>query len=304
MATKKQKTGAAVAAVVGVGALGLGAVALMRSNNSTNKEADSMFSGMLDGGATGRYSDSTGVPSNGGSSNSGGSNIGETIGNVLSEVLQTTPQTQPTPIIINPPSDNGYEDIIPLINAVDNPSDEDSDIKQVAQGVRHGESVVIPNSAGNAYEAFYSALVQEDRAFESGGGVYIPSSIGSSAKTSGSTAVEYSPFDFAPTSKQADVSSYNQGKTGGTANTPSKAEREYTSNKVYDSGAKRNDSAGARALADSITSGKSSPSSGKSSNAVNSFDSFVSNTVKGVSSAYQSAASAVGSFFSGLFGGK
>lgn len=299
MATKKQKTGAAVAAVIGVGALGLGAVALMRSNNSTNKEADSMFSGMLGGGATGGYSDTTGIPSNGGSStsNGGGSNIGETIGGVLSEVLQTTPQAQPTPIIINPPSDNGYEDIIPLINAVDNPSDEDSDIKQVAQGVRHGESVVIPNSAGNAYEAFYSALVQEDRAFESGGGVYIPSSIGSSAKTSSSTAVEYSPFTFAPTKKQADYSAYNQGKTGGTANTPSKAEREYESNKVYDSGKKRSDSAGAQALAGSITSGKSSPSSGKSSSPVESFGNFVSNTV-------QSAASAVGSFFGGLFGGK
>lgn len=283
MATKQQKTGAAVAAVIGVGALGLGAVALMRSNNSTQKEADSMFSGMLGGGATGGYSDTTGVPSSG-----GGSNIGETIGEVLTEVLQTTPQAQPAPIIINPPADNGYEDIIPLINNLDNPSDEDSDIKQGAQGVRHGENVSIPNSAGNAYEAFYSALVQEDRAFESGGGVYIPSSIGSKATTSTSTAVEYSPFNFAPTPKQGDTSSYNQGKTGGTTpsqgSTPKQEEKEYTSNKVYDRG--------------------STETSKKEPTFIDTVVSAGSSALNEVGNVVSSFGNAVSSFLGGLFGGR
>lgn len=267
------KKGAIAAAVVGIGALGLGAVALMRSSDTTQKkDADSMFSGFVGGGATGGYSDTTGVitpPS---------TNISDTIGGILSDIIQTPPQTQ-TPIIITPPS-SGTDDLIPLINAVDNPSDEVSDIKQGVEGTRHGESAIIPVS-GTAYDAFYSALVNADQGFADNGGVYIPSQIGASAKTS--TAVEYSPFDFAPTPKQADYSSYNAGKTGGTAantpsdNSPSKEEAKYTSNKVYDRG---------------TTTQQSEPQN------------KVEYVTQKAVDLYSGIASTVTGFFGGLFGGK
>lgn len=261
------KKGAIAAAVIGVGALGLGAVALMRSGDNTQKnDADSMFSGFVEGGgATGNYSDPTGV-----------------INGILNDVLQTQPQTQ-TPIIITPPR-SGADDLIPIINAVDNPSDEVSDIKQGAEGVRHGESAVIPVS-GTAYDAFYSALVNADQGFADDGGVYIPSQIGASAKTS--TAIEYSPFDFAPTPKQADYSSYNAGKTGGSAantptgnNSPSKEEQKFTSNKVYDRG---------------TTTQKSEKSEPQDK---------VEYVTQKATEIYGGIAGAIGGFLGGLFGGK
>ena len=278
------KKGAIAAAVVGIGALGLGAVALMRSGDTTQKkDADTMFSGFVGGGATGGYSDTTGVinpPNN--TVNPPSSNIGDTIGGILSDIIQTPPQTQ-TPIIITPPS-SGVDDLMPIINAVDNPSDETADIKQGAEGVRHGESAIIPVS-GTAYDAFYSALVNADQGFTDDGGVYIPSQIGASAKTS--TAIEYSPFDFAPTPKQADYSSYNAGKTGGSAantptgnNSPSKEEQKFTSNKVYDRG---------------TTTQKSEKSEPQDK---------VEYVTQKATEIYGGIADAIGGFLGGLFGGK
>ena len=272
------KKGAIAAAVVGVGALGLGAVALMRSGDTTQKkDADTMFSGLIGGGATGGYSDTTGVITT--PNNTPSSNIGSTISGILSDIIQTPPQTQ-TPIIITP-SSSGTDDLIPLINAVDNPSDEVSDIKQGIEGIRHGESAIIPVS-GTAYDAFYSALVNADQGFADNGGVYIPSQIGASAKTS--TAVEYSPFDFAPTPKQADYSSYNAGKTGGstantptTDNSPSKEETKFASNKVYDRG---------------TTTQQSEPQN------------KVEYVTQKAVDLYSDIASTVTGFFGGLFGGK
>lgn len=307
MAKKSNKAAGVAVAVGGVAALGLAAYALSQSKSGQKEASQLLSSGGYGGGATGGYSDAftdVATPNTQPS-------ISDTVADVLNKVTQT-PQAQPTPIIITPSTD----DLIPIIEAVDNPSDEKTDVKQ-GNSTRRGESATIPNTAGNAYDAFFKQLVDDGEASYSNGGVYIPSSIGSNAKTSTSSAVEYNPndpFTFQPTSKQADYSSYNQGKTGGTANTPSKAQQEYQSNKVYDTGTKRSDSAGAQALAGSITSGSKTSgnktssntktSSGSSSNVVSSFGSIVSNTVKAASSAYQSAASAVGSFFSGLFGGK
>lgn len=275
------KKGAIAAAVVGIGALGLGAVALMRSGGDTQKkDADTMFSGFVGGGATGGYSDTTGVitPPN----NTPSTNIGDTIGGILSDIIQTPPQTQ-TPIIITP-SSSGVDDLMPIINAVDNPSDETADIKQGAEGVRHGESAIIPVS-GTAYDAFYSALVNADQGFTDDGGVYIPSQIGASAKTS--TAIEYSPFDFAPTPKQADYSSYNAGKTGGSAantptgnNKPSKEEEKFTSNKVYDRG---------------TTTQKNEKSEPQNK---------VEYVTQKAADLYGGIVSTVSGFFGGLFGGK
>lgn len=209
------KKGAIAAAVVGIGALGLGAVALMRSGDDVQKkDADTMFSGFVGGGATGGYSDSTGVitPPNT-TPNTPSSNIGDTIGGILSDIIQTPPQTQ-TPIVITPPS-SGIDDLLPLINALDNPSDERSDYKQVYD--------YSPVSVPYAQTAAQKAADADLRAGIASGDYTITdiSYLDSSKGTN--TAVEYSPFSFTPTPKQQDISSYNVGKTGGaTANTPTK----------------------------------------------------------------------------------
>lgn len=298
MATKKQKTGAAVAAVIGVGALGLGAVALMRSSNNTNKEADSMFSGMLGGGATGGYSDTTGIPSNGGgsTSNGGGSNIGETIGGVLSEVLQTTPQTQPTPIIINPTADNRYEDIIPLINEDENPADERADIKQGEYNtelMRYAFQNYSGNQLISALDSIGFTTTPTVRG-QSNAASALMASLNTTKDTQSNAPVEYSPFNFAPTSKQQDISSYNVGKTGGaTANSPAK---NTNTGKTSDN---RSQSAGAQALTSSLSNGTAK--TGKQTMQVTS---PVSTALNAAGQALSAGVSAVGSFFSGLLGGK
>ena len=200
------KKGAIAAAVVGVGALGLGAVALMRSGDTTQKkDADSMFSGFVGGGATGGYSDTTGVipPSN---------SVNDTIGGILNDIIQT-PQTQ-TPIVITP-ANSGIDDLLPLINALDNPSDERSDYKQVYD--------YSPVSVPYAQTAAQKAADADIRAGVASGDYTITDISYLDGSKGANTAVEYSPFSFAPTSKQQDISSYNVGKTGGaTANTPTK----------------------------------------------------------------------------------
>ena len=275
------KKGAIAAAVVGIGALGLGAVALMRSGNETTqkKDADSMFSGMLGGGATGGYSDTTGVitpPS---------SNITDTIGGILNDVIQTPPQTQ-TPIIITPPS-NGADDLLPLINAIDNPSDEVSDVKQVAtpelmdnvfQNYSGYELVSALDSIGFTTTPTVSG--------QSNAASALMQSISQTANTQSGTAVEYSPFNFAPTPKQQDISSYNVGKAGGaTANTPAKnTNTGNTDSKPTISGTQ-------------TTTQKGSTYSVAESNPVQTALQATSSFVGGV-------ASAVGGFFGNLFGGK
>lgn len=278
MATKQQKTGAAVAAVIGVGALGLGAVALIRSNNSTQKEADSMFSGLLGGGATGGYSDTTGVLSSG-----GGSNIGETIGEVLTEVLQTTPQAQPTPIIINPPS-NGYEDIIPLINNLDNPSDEGSDIKQ--EGTFEDFVSISQKYSGTPEYLSRLSAAGFDLTPRSDGKSTAEVLLSQTIDAQSNTAVEYSPFTFTPTPKQQDISSYNVGKTGGaTANTPAKN---------TDTG--KNDSK------PTISGTQTTTQKGTSYSVAESNP--VQTALKATSSFVGGLASNVGNFLGGFFGGR
>ena len=258
----------AIAAAVGIGALGLGAVALMRSGDTTQKkDADSMFSGMLGGGATGGYSDTTGVitpPS---------SNITDTIGGILNDVIQTPPQMQ-TPIIITPPN-SGADDLLPLINAIDNPSDEVSDVKQVTT----------PELMGNVFQNYsgYELVSALDSigftttptvSGQSNAASALMQSISQSANAQSDTAVEYSPFSFAPTPKQQDISSYNVGKAGGaTANTPAK--NTNTGN-----------------TAESKTTQKSEPQT------------KVEYVTQKATDLYSGIASTIGGFFGGLFGGK
>jgi hypothetical protein len=206
-----------IAAVVGIGALGLGAVALMRSGDTTQKkDADSMFSGMLGGGATGGYSDTTGVvpPSN---------SVSDTIGGILNDVLQTQPQTQ-TPVFFTPPN-SGFDDLLPLIDALDNPSDETADIKQ---GEYNNE---LARYAFQNYSGAQLLTALDNLGFTttpkepgvSNAAYTLMSSLNTTTNPQSNTGVEYSPFSFTPTPKQQDISSYNVGKTGGaTANTPAK----------------------------------------------------------------------------------
>lgn len=218
------KKGAIAAAVIGVGALGLGAVALMRSSDTTQKkDTDTMFSGMLGGGATGGYSDTTGVitpPNN--TVNPPSSNIGDTIGGILSDIIQTPPQAQ-TPIIISPPS-SGVDDLMPIINAVDNPSDETADIKQVSTPELMRD--VFQNYSGYELVSALDSIgftTTPTVGGQSNAASALMASLNTTTNTQSNTAVEYSPFNFAPTPKQQDISSYNVGKTGGaTANTPAK----------------------------------------------------------------------------------
>lgn len=271
------KKGAIAAAVIGVGALGLGAVALMRSSDTQKQDADSMFSGMLGGGATGGYSDTTGVITPSGSTtNTPSSSITDTIGGILTDVLQTQPQTQ-TPIIITP-SNNGMDDLIPLINAVDNPSDERSDYKQVYD--------YSPVSVPYAQTATQKAADADIRAGIDSGeyGIVDISYLDGTKGTN--TAVEYSPFNFAPTPKQQDISSYNVGKTGGaTANTPAK-----------------NTDTGSVDSKPTISSTQSTTQKGTSYSVAESNP--VQTALKATSSFVGGIASTVGGFFGNLFGGK
>lgn len=275
------KKGAIAAAVIGVGALGLGAVALMRSGNETTqkKDANSMFSGLVGGGATGEYSDTTGVitpPS---------SNITDTIGGILNDVIQTPPQTQ-TPIIIKPPN-SGADDLLPLINAIDNPSDEVSDVKQVTT----------PELMGNVFQNYsgYELVSALDSigftttptvSGQSNAASALMQSISQTANTQSSTAVEYSPFSFAPTPKQQDISSYNVGKAGGaTANTPAK-----------------NTDTGGTDSKPTISSTQSTTQKGTSYSVKESNP--VQTALQATSSFVGGIASTVGGFFGNLFGGK
>ena len=282
------KKGAIAAAVVGVGALGLGAVALMRSSDTTQKkDADSMFSGMLGGGATGGYSDSTGVitpPSN--TVTPPNSSITDTIGGILSDVIQTPPQTQ-TPIIITPPN-SGIDDLLPLINALDNPADEQADIKQGTYN---------PELARYAFQNYSGAQLitaLDNLGFTttpketgvSNAAYALMSSLNATTDPQSNTAVEYSPFSFAPTPKQADYTDYNVGKTGGgTANTPAK-----------------NTDTGKADSKPSISGTQTTTQKGTSYSVAESNP--VQTALKATSSFIGGVASNVGNFLGGLFGGK
>lgn len=262
------KKGAIAAAVVGIGALGLGAVALMRSGDTTQKkDADSMFSGFVGGGATGGYTDTTGVISP-------STNIGDTIGGILSDIIQTPPQTQ-TPIIITP-SSSGTDDLIPLINAVDNPADEQADIKQGTYNPELTRDVFQNYSGYGLVSALDSIGFTTTPAVsgQSNAASALMASLNTTTNPQSNTAVEYSPFSFAPTPKQQDISSYNVGKAGGaTVNTPAK-----------------NTNTGD--TAESKTTQKSEPQT------------KVEYVTQKATDLYSGIASTIGGFFGGLFGGK
>lgn len=275
------KKGAIAAAVVGVGALGLGAVALMRSSDTTQKkDADSMFSGMLGGGATGGYSDTTGVitpPS---------SSITDTIGGILNDVIQTPPQTQ-TPIIITPPN-SGTDDLLPLINALDNPADEQADIKQ---GTYNPELMrdVFQNYSGYELVSALDSIgftTTPTVSGQSNAASALMASLNATTAPQSNTAVEYSSFSFAPTPKQQDISSYNVGKAGGaTANTPAK----NTDTGKVDSEPSISGTQTTTQKDTSYSVAETNP---------------VQTALQATSSAVGGAVSAVVGFFGGLFGGK
>lgn len=282
------KKGAIAAAVVGIGALGLGAVALMRSGDTTQKkDVDSMFSGLIGGGATGGYSDTAGVitpPSN--TVTPPSSNIGDTIGGILSDIIQTPPQTQ-APIIITPPK-SGADDLLPLINTVDNPADEQADIKQGEYNTELARYAFQNYSGGQLLTALDSLgfTTTPKESGVSNAAYALMSSLNTTSSPQSNTAVEYSPFSFTPTPKQQDISSYNVGKTGGaTANTPAK-----------------NTNTGKGDSKPSISGTQTTTQKGTSYSVAETNP--VQTALQATSSFVGGVASAVGGFFGGLFGGK
>lgn len=289
MAKKSNKAAGIAVAVGGVAALGLAAYALSQSKGNGQKEASQLLSsGGYGGGATGGYSDAftdvttpTTQPS-----------ISDTVADVLNKVTQT-PQAQPTPIIITPSTD----DLVPIIEAVDNPQDERSDVKQVASNTDLMQYAFQNYSGKELISALDSIGFTTTPTVQgqSNAVTALMSSLNTTTTPQSNTAVEYSPFDFKPTPKQADYTAYNQGKTGGsTANTP-KTDNKNTG-KTSDN---RSQSAGAQALTSSLSNGTAK--TGKQTMQVTS---PVSTAINAAGQALSAGVSAVGSFFSGLFGGK
>ena len=277
-------------AVAGIGALGLAAYALSQSKGNGQKDVTQLLSsGSYGGGATGGYSDAfTDVPT----PNTQPS-ISDTVADVLNKVVQT-PQAQPTPIIITPSADN---DLAPIIEAVDNPQDERSDVKQVASNTELMQYAFQNYSGKELISALDSIGVTTTPTVQGQSNAVsaLMASLNTTTTPQTNTAVEYSPFDFAPTPKQADYTAYNQGKTGGsTANTP-KTDNKNTG-KTSDN---RSQSAGAQALAGSLSNGTAK--TGKQTMQVTS---PVSMALNAAGKALSAGVSAAGSFFGGLFGGK
>lgn len=289
MAKKSNKAAGVAVAVGGVAALGLAAYALYHSKGDGQKEASQLLSsGGYGGGATGGYSDAfTDV-----STPNTQPSISDTVADVLNKVTQT-PQAQPTPIIITPSTD----DLVPIIEAVDNPQDERSDVKQVASNTELMQYAFQNYSGKELISALDSIGFTTTPTVQgqSNAVTALMASLNTTTNPQSNTAVEYSPFDFKPTPKQADYTAYNQGKTGGsTANTP-KTDNKNTE-KTSDN---RSQSAGAQALSGSLSNGTAK--TGKQTMQVTS---PVSTAINAAGQAFSAGVSAVGSFFSGLFGGK
>lgn len=292
MAKKSNKAAGVAVAVGGVAALGLAAYALSQSK-SGQKEASQMLSGGLGGGATGGYSDAfTDVTTPITPQPNTQPSISDTVADVLNKVVQT-PQAQPTPIIISPSND----DLLPIIEAVDNPQDERSDVKQVASNtelMRYAFQNYSGKELISALDSIGFTTTPTVKG-QSNAVSALMASLNSTNSPQSNTAVEYSPFDFAPRSKQADYSSYNAGKTGGSAANTPKTDNKNTG-KTSDN---RSQSAGAQALSGSLSNGTAK--TGKQTMQVTS---PVSTALNAAGQALSAGVSAVGSFFSGLFGGK
>lgn len=294
MAKKSNKAAGVAVAVGGVAALGLAAYALSQSKGDGQKEASQLLSsGGFGGGATGGYSDAFTDVTTPSTQPTTQPSISDTVADVLNKVTQT-PQAQPTPIIITPSADN---DLAPIIEAVDNPQDERSDVKQVASNTELMQYAFQNYSGKELISALDSIGFTTTPTVQGQSNAVsaLMASLNSTNSPQSNTAVEYSPFDFAPTPKQADYTAYNQGKTGGsTANTP-KTDNKNTG-KTNDN---RSQSSGAQALSGSLSNGTAK--TGKQTMQVTS---PVSTALNAAGQAFSAGVSAVGSFFSGLFGGK
>lgn len=125
----------------------------------------------------------------------GGGATGGSLGEALSSALNNafvTPTSQVEP----------YSEIIPEMLAKDNPSDEVSDVNQVLGNLRTLNSM--PGFDPSKTDLYLSGVRKDQNTSTS------------------TTPAEYNQGNsFAPTPKQADMSSYNEQKTGGNAeNTP------------------------------------------------------------------------------------
>lgn len=172
------------------GIIGLGAVGLGAYALTRNSKSTSQQSN-----TDSAFNGFTG----GGSTGNSGNALAETLGTALGAAFQT-PSSQVEP----------YSEIIPEMQAQRNPSDEVSDVNQVLGNLRTLNA--LPGFDPSKTELYLSG-VQKDQ--------------NTSAST---TAAEYNQGNsFAPAPKQADMSSYNEEKTGGSTEITSKQTSEKTS---------------------------------------------------------------------------
>lgn len=189
--------GAVIAGIIGVGAVGLGVYALTRNSQSQQQNnTDSAFNGFVGGGSTGG---TTGANSAVG--------LVDSLTNAMNNMWSSAQNEV-----------KSVDEIIPLMDSMTNPSDEVADVKQVSY-------------VGNpvTYVGSNLAQVMSTLGTSSKKGTNLLNTVAKDQNTSQkTTAAEYNQGNsFGPVPKQADMSSYNEQKTGGTTentsqNTPQK----------------------------------------------------------------------------------
>lgn len=182
--------GAIIAGIIGVGAVGLGVYALTRNSQPQQTSSNDAFNGFTGGGST-------------------GTSLADTLGEVINNSF-----SNPTNGASN------FSEIIPEMLAIQNPSDEVADVKQVSYV---GNPVTF---VGSNLQQVMSTLGTSSKK-----GKNLLATVTKDQNTSQkTTAAEYNQgSSFGPTPKQADMSSYNQEKTGGTTeNTPKQTSEKNT----------------------------------------------------------------------------
>lgn len=184
--------GAVIAGIIGVGAVGLGVYALTRNSQPQQQNnTDSAFNGFVGGGSTGG---TTGANSAVG--------LVDSLTNAMNNMWSSAQNEV-----------KSVDEIIPLMDSMTNPSDEVADVKQVSY-VGNPVTYVGSNLA-QVMSTLGTTSTPKSANLLTG----VTKDQNTSQKT---TAAEYNQgSSFGPTPKQADMSSYNEQKTGGTTeNTP------------------------------------------------------------------------------------
>lgn len=180
--------GAIIAGIIGVGAVGLGVYALTRNSQPQQQNnTDSAFNGFVGGGSTGGTTGANSAVS-----------LVDSLSNAMNNMWSSV---QPQSI----------DEIIPLMDSIRNPSDEVADVKQTT----------VMDSLQNIYASRGGSRAKRLSTSRKDS-TLMQNVTGDQNSSSSTTPAEYNQGNsFAPTPKQADMSSYNEQKTGGgTENTP------------------------------------------------------------------------------------